>query len=277
MTPSSDGPGARTGRLLVGWLDDKGAQSFGPDAVTLRSLHGEPARAAVALRTENPVPSADAVGPRPALDAHERRLHEADATLRVDGYTLRWVALDDLRVRQIAVALDEDDVAHSDVSADELADVTVPVSVVTPPVAVFDERTTSWILRGARSSLEVVGRFSGPAPSGDPQHLGVGFVISVQPSRLCVLDVDGALVILDGHHRAAALVRAGVTHAPALVRTGTPRDLETGEGVPTREVLGSRPPRLADYFNDEVAVDIAMPATTSIVVLQATELRVPEL
>jgi hypothetical protein len=267
---ASEGSARRRGRLLVGWLDERSAAAYGPAATARLREHGEHARAVVASRA----PIGEFPAPQPWLDAsYEARLREADTTIAELDRRLAWVNLDSLRVRQVAVELVDD--APVPLSHEDLAALTVPVTPVGPPVVAYDERAGAWVLRSDGGSLEVTGRYNGPVEGAGRGTMGFGFIVSAQPSRLEVLEVDGALVLVDGHHRALSLWRAGVRVAPALVRRAMRGELAGDDGVDVDLLLSSRPPRLVDYLDDEVAVELMVTPSTRLIVLQANELKVP--
>lgn len=153
-----------------------------------------------------------------------------------------------------------------------IARVTLPLpSMEQLPVA-FDETKNSWLMSSPNPNLRVVGHFSQPA---GPGLVAYGFVVAMQKSYLQVAGIEGRYFLRDGYHRAYGLLAAGITHAPALVKEFSAFEeaaMPSGLFPPT-VYLGSKPPLLIDYLDNDVAIDTFLPVTTKLIAIQALELN----
>ena len=83
----------------------------------------------------------------------------------------------------------------------------------------------------------------------------LGLMVGYGSNFLNAIELDGRLLLHNGHHRAYALRSAGVTHAPCLLRKVTRRDeLNLVASTDTAADPGfyfkaARPPLLKDFFN----------------------------
>ena len=82
-------------------------------------------------------------------------------------------------------------------------------------------------------------------------------------------------MLVDGYHRAFALLSRGINLAPALVGAiDTAEEFgRLGAGIGVDVFLGDRPPLLPDFLDDEVAAAVDMPVTTRMLVIEAMDLR----
>jgi hypothetical protein len=158
-----------------------------------------------------------------------------------------------------------------------IAALTLPVPAPTPDLpCAFDDVRQTHIISSANPNLRVAGQFSGLQLEIGPglKLPAFGFVVSAFQSYLSVAGVGGRYFLRDGYHRAYGLLRAGITHAPALVRnygsveeTGLPAGM-----LPFGSFMGERPPTLGDYLDDDVCADTFAPITTKMIVIQALQL-----
>jgi hypothetical protein len=153
-----------------------------------------------------------------------------------------------------------------------IAALTLPLPIREPVPVIFDQSKNAWILGSPNPNLRVVGQFN---TSVGPGFSGFGFAIAQQKSYMQVAGVGGRYFLRDGYHRAYGLLAAGITHVPVLVKDfPTFEEAQMPMGLlPQSAYLGERPPLLTDYSNEQVAVDIHVPATTKMIVIQALELN----
>ena len=161
------------------------------------------------------------------LQAVWTALCTADPSLRELGWEPVVADLTQVRALQPVVSLDDPRCEGLDRTASfgRLAEICVPAYPLAVPSTSFDERVSSWVLRGQTSNIQVTGRFSGPVEGAAEGSNGFGFIVSAQPSRLEIVVVDGIPVLRDGYHRAVGLLECGITVVPALLApAGIERD-----------------------------------------------------
>jgi hypothetical protein len=88
-----------------------------------------------------------------------------------------------------------------------------------------------------------------------PTGASVTFVVGAGSPHMTLVEFDGRFLLRDGHHRAVALMAAGITVAPVVVVTWTSyADAATVPGLFAPGVaLGERPSMVADFFDERVS------------------------
>jgi hypothetical protein len=275
----------RPGRALLGWMPAEAAHSIQrPGAADApidpaRVERARLAREAVAMRATG----IDQVGvvrdPPPSLREHVAALRRQapGADFFNEGWKVGIVELARLCAFQTHIHTDErvHDIDHIDPNdLVAIAGVTLPMAVPVDVPIQFDAARNAWILAGPNLNLRLVSNFKGQFQGSMPGATGFGFVVAVVPSLMQVACIDGRYVLRDGYHRACALLRHGITHAPAFVRDfasveelGAP----TAVMLPREAFLGDRPPVVADYLDDAVAGDVDLPEFRKMIVIQALE------
>jgi hypothetical protein len=270
-------PAVRPGRFLAGWLNEHSAAAMSSDCYdTWRRASSTVVE--VARRSE--APDATEVGAVvwPFEDSeYEAQLHRCDPSIAERSLHLAYVDLTTIYASQVTVATDDPRVrdlgAHR--SDREILELCVPLRSVREPAVGFDERANAWIVRSRDSSIEISGRYAGGFEGVDPLAQGFGFIVSAQPSRLLAFTIDNRLVLRDGHHRAVALLARGITRVPALVGVGTLSDFSAHGTLSHQRMSESGAPRLSDYLDDLVSVDMALPRTERVMIFQSTEFELP--
>ena len=150
----------------------------------------------------------------------------------------------------------------------------MPAYPLTVPSTSFDERVSSWVLRGQTSNIQVTGRFAGPVEGTGEGSNGFGFLVSAQPSRLEIVVVEGIPVLRDGYHRAVGLHALGITVVPALL---APAGISAivGEGFELATAIGEHGPRLIDFLDDRVSGAVSITRTKRVLILQALDIELP--
>lgn len=174
------------------------------------------------------------------------------------------VAVDELRVHALS----------RDPTLDEVATVTLPVAPLVLPTTAFDERAQAWVVRSRGASIAVSGRYVAAAESGDPGSQCFGFLVSAQPSRVTVGIHDGRVVLLDGHHRAVALLARGVRRAPVALDRASSMPL-TSDNLGREVIFGPSPPLLCDYLDGDVSLAAVVSRTERVILISATEVDLP--
>ena len=195
----------------------------------------------------------------------ERSLHPVFVDLTTMYASQVTVALDDPRVACLAEVASEQ----------ELLQLCLPLRSENQPAVGFDERANAWIVRSRDATIEISGRYAGGFEGVDPAAQGFGFIVSAQPSRLLAFNVNGRLVLRDGHHRAIGLLDRGVTRVPALVGTGQFRDFTAHGTLSLQRLSEPGAPLLSDYLDDAVSVSMALPRTERVMLFQSTEIELP--
>ena len=279
----------RKARALIGWLpEQEGAlwisgrqMQLVPDPAHIGLCQS--ARALVAARPVGLDQTGFAVDVPTVLHDHigSIRAHPWSAQALLDAGEPRLVDLRKIRAVQPVIHVEDAIKRVESISAADLlgiARVTLPIPPPTPPElpAAFDPVKQTHIFSSANPNLRVLGHFSGipiQGPGG-VVVLGFGFIVAQTISYLCVGGVNGRYFLRDGYHRAYGLLKAGVTHAPALVRDfGSVEEAKLPTGMlPVEAFMGDRPPTLEDYLDDAVGVDTFAPLTTKMIVIQALKL-----
>jgi hypothetical protein len=274
----------RPARALLGWLADEQAYRLlasGRDDATptpgQRALVTS-ARAAVAARAEG-LDQDGAVSPAPA--EHERALRATYPAVFAEGWAVRMVDLSRLCAFQPVVYTDlarERAAAGGDGDVRQLAALTLPTGSPPPLRASFDEKRNAWVIVSSNRNLRLVGRFTAPVPGapvggGTGGTPGFGFVVTIMPSHLQVVELEGRYFLRDGYHRALGLLASGTAIVPALVASFSAiEELAVPGALPQATYTGARPPILPDYLSSDVATGVQLPMSQKMVLVQGMEL-----
>jgi hypothetical protein len=214
--------------------------------------------------------------PPGALARHlaEVQKHQLAAQLLAEGWEPALVDLARVCATQPYIYTDHAVERSMEARADDpvaLAKVTLPLPGTASLRATFDPRRQAFVFSSSNTNLRVVDRFEQQI---EPGVAGYGFVVRVTPSFLLVAAVNGRYILRDGYHRAYGLMKLGIRVVPALVRQfEAAEQLPVPAGMLPQDVyLGDRAPQLCDYLDDTVAVEVELPATKKIVVVQGLEL-----
>ena len=153
-----------------------------------------------------------------------------------------------------------------------LAGISLPLTAPVGEIgATFDEAQQTWIIKSDSSNLRITGRFGGEV---EQDVLGFGFLASIVPSFVSVVECGGRHILRDGYHRGCRLLAAGVVRVPAFVRhLETLDEFSFRHGMLPAEVYGGdRPPTLADYQDDLLAEDVWLPKNRRTIVIRGSEL-----
>lgn len=274
------GPALLPARALLGWFSDKqargsfNAQRRDAELTDEQRRVLEQARAQVAARPPYQVPPA-VVAPCPeVLHEHRAALYAAErfGAMRNEGWEIAIVDLERVCVVQPTVLADPDPRVKEGLDPDDLAalaKITLPMP--DPEVLPYqiDSAKNVAMLSSPNPNLRVVGFRVQRTGQGSL----IGFVVDIAASYVQVAEFGGRFVLTDGTHRAASLVRRGISRVPALTRKfmhGENLGLAKSVLSPAT-YLGERPPQVGDYWDAAVSAAIGLPRTRKLVLIQGLE------
>jgi hypothetical protein len=269
----------RPGRTLIGWMSPGAAEAA--LAGQRQSELGRPEhqqRAALARRAaEQRRPS---VGTKDVVIDLPPELEASQATLAEDhrlaaafaaGMRLALVDLRRVCAVQSGVVTDQ---AVPDLDPDDLeAMVAFTVRVPAQPKLEiqYDSGRRAWIILAPDFNLRIVGEFKTEFEDG---AVGLGFQVRELGTSVRVVHYQDRFLLIDGYHRAVALLARGIHVVPALVGGVEISDLLGGAGgIRPEAFLGDRPPLLPDFWDDEVSAEVQIPAETRVLIVEALDIR----
>jgi hypothetical protein len=278
----------RTARVLLGWLPPKDAvsQLLGrsptpQDDLTAVNQMIVTARSAVALRPATAIGDPVVPGDRALLDQVAER-PEVRASFADVPWRIEWVDLTQVLSVQKMIMTDGLDlrvaVATRDPAA--LVELCLPAAQPVPPLGAFsDQGGHGFALSSLNPNLRVVGSnvaeaLVSPSPQVPPQKMqAFTFFVSMGASYVQVARYQGRSFLRDGYHRAAGLLRAGVTRIPAVVVDAPSfQFVASAPSLFDHEVaFGDKAPKLADFWDDSVSADALQAAVRKVVRLRAEE------
>ena len=121
-------------------------------------------------------------------------------------------------------------------------------------------------------AADVVGytRLMGEDETGTLLHLNLVWAEIFNPT---VARYRGRHFLIDGYHRAAGLLRAGITTVPCVfIEAQSFEQVVSMPGLFTYEtVFADRPPRLVDFWDPEVSDDVVRPAVRKVIRVRGDE------
>jgi hypothetical protein len=276
---------------LIGWLSDQ--------------------EAAAALLGRNPMPGEDisshlavsaecraTVQRRPAFrnaDAIVQRDFPGlkDVALRQDVIAtlgiLKWrPAVVDLRrvlTFQKVIHVDGLDARLGELGDDKsLLELCIPTDQPAPPMGAFtDQDGKGFTVSSFNPNLRIAGGQISEAqvsqsPGLSPVKMqAITLLVFMGASFLQVVRYKDRSFIRDGYHRAAGLIRREIFEVPCILIDAKSFDeVGAAPGAFSYEVLyGDRPPRLSDFWNDEVSREIQQVAVRKVVRVTGEEFVVP--
>jgi hypothetical protein len=278
----------RSARVLLGWLPPKDAvrQLLGRSPLPQDDLSGveqmiASARSAVAQRPATIIGEPVVAGDRALLDQVAGR-PEVRASFAEVLWRIEWIDLTQVLSVQKMITTDGLDLRVAQATGDlaSLVELCLPAVQPVPPLGAFgDPDGHGFALSSLNPNLRVVGSnvaeaLVSPSPQVPPQKMqAFTFLVSMGASYVQVARYQGRSFLRDGYHRAAGLLRAGVTHIPAVVIDAPSFQFVTSApGLFDHEVAFSdRVPKLSDFWDDSVSADALQPAVRKVVRLRAEE------
>jgi len=277
----------RPARALIGWMSEPEALTalLGRNPIPTDDLGSFRSMAAAARRSVEALPrrpfdSAVVDDADPQLASTQSR---EDVAANFPGLDWRAAFVDLRKVIsfQKIIAVDglEDRLAGAASSAG-LLDLCVPPTQPAHPLGAFnDPDQKGFTIASTNPNLRVAGAQVGAAEvspqPGTPtvRMQAVTFLVHMGTSYLQVVEYRGRSFVRDGYHRAAGLLRRGITTVPCIYITA--QSFEQVGLVPgsfTYESLfGDHPPFVSDFWDNSVSADIEIPAVRKIVRVRAEE------
>jgi hypothetical protein len=152
------------------------------------------------------------------------------------------------------------------------------------PIGIFtDPDKRGFAISSINPNLRIVGTNVSAAdlstPGGPVEVQAVTFLVNFGSSFVNVARSEGRYFLRDGYHRAAALLRAGISRVPCVVFDADPMSepLVPGTDIFSGEIrFGDRPPLLTDFFDPTVSDEIAQPATRKVLRIRGEEFFVQD-
>ena len=278
----------RSARVLLGWLPPKDAvsQLLGrnpapQDDLTAANQMIARARSAMATRPPtvivDPVTAGDRALLNPIAERPEVRASFADVPWRIE-----WIDLTQVLSVQKMITTDGLDLRVTEATGDTaaLVELCLPAAQPVPPLGAFgDQDGHGFSLSSLNPNLRIVGSnvteaLVSPSPQVPPQKMqAFTFFVNMGASYIQVARYQGRSFLRDGYHRAAGLLRAGVTRIPAVVIDAPSfQFVASAPGLFDHEVAFSdRAPKLSDFWDESVSADVLQPAVRKVVRLRAEE------
>ena len=278
----------RSARVLLGWLPEQDAirQLLGrnptpQDELTAISQAITSAHAAVQRRPATTISDPVIERDRSFLDEVAAR-PEVRAGFPDVPWRVEWVDLTRVLSVQKMITTDGLDLRVAEAANDPaaLVELCLPAAQPVPPLGAFgDHDGHGFSLSSVNPNLRVAGSqvqeaLVSPSPDVPPQKMqAFTFFVSMGSSYVQVARYQGRSFLRDGYHRAAGLLRAGVSLVPAVVIDAPSFQFITSTpGLFDHEVAFSeRAPKLTDFWDDSVAADALQPAVRKVVRIRADQ------
>lgn len=276
-------------RALIGWLDDEEGVRFllgrvpkpTDDIAPLQELIAKRRAAVAARETYAPVNPLIDPASQSGLDVVAAR-PEVQATFQPHRWRVALANLEHVLAFQKTIKTEDLDRRLAPVveDADKLLELCLPTEQPAPPQGAFgDADGKGFTISSQNPNLRIVGGqlheadvSAGPGGSSMTMQ-AITLLVNFGTSYLQVAHYNGRYFLRDGYHRAAGLIRAGITVVPCIfIDARSFEEVNPGQGMFTYETMfGPRPPRLIDFWDDEVASDIKQPAIRKVIRVRGEE------
>jgi hypothetical protein len=278
----------RRARVLLGWLTPQEGviQLLGrapkPDD-DLTEVQATIARARSAVARRRPTPIVDPVvpGDRTLLDQVARR-PELRAAFPDVQWRLEWVDLTTVLAVEKSITAEGLDARVAAAAADPatLVELCMPAGQPESPTgANRDIDGHGYALSSLNPNLHIVGSnvseaMVSPSPDVPPLKMqAFTFFVSLGAGYIQVAIYQGRPFLRDGYHRAAGLLRAGITRVPAVVIDAPSYQyIAVAHGLFDHEVAFSdHAPTLADFWDETVSADVLQRPLRRVIRLRADQ------
>lgn len=280
-------------RVLTAWLSDQeavlsllGRQPASQEELAEVSQKVAACKAALAARPAfSPTSPVVDAGDDPTLQVIKAR-PDICATFANFSWYPAMVDLREVLAFQKAISVEglEARLASAHSGREQLLDLCLPTDQPIPPSAVTGELGgKGFTVSSLNPNLRIAGSQVGVAevnrgPDLPPAHMqALMFLVSMGTSYLQVAHYKDRYFIRDGYHRAAGLLREHIDIVPCILIEARNFDEVTGppQGFLSFEILfGDHPPRLADFWDDEIAHTVLRPATRKVIRVRGDEFDV---
>lgn len=278
----------RSARVLLGWLPQEEAirQLLGRNPVPQDDLTAinemfANARAAMLHRPTTEITDPIVTGDRSLLDQVAAR-SEVRASFADVQWRVEWVDLTRVLSVQKMITTDGLDLRVAGAADDPaaLVELCLPAAQPLPLLGAFgDHDGHGFTLSSLNPNLRVVGShvqeaLVSPSPDVPPQKMqAFTFFVSMGASYVQVAQYQGRFFLRDGYHRAAGLLRAGITEVPTVVVDApTFHFVASTPGLFDHEVAFSHwAPMLTDFWDDSVSADAVQPTVRKVVRVRAEQ------
>jgi hypothetical protein len=214
--------------------------------------------------------------PAPEIGSYLATFRQSASGFFDEGFRLCTVDLSKVYAIQPTTFVDylaEEISALSPGDAQRIAAVTLPIETQVEMSVAPDPAQKTITLSSPNLNLKLLGLQAQPGAGG-------GCVMSFQAgavnSILQVARLNGRYFCRDGHTRAVQLLRHRIVRVPALLKEfSSYSEVAPNPNLfPEAVSLGTNPPTLADFLDDQVAADVWLPTTKRAVVVSATEVEI---
>ncbi len=164
-------------------------------------------------------------------------------------------------------------------SKEELFELCIPTNQPLPPAgAIVDQDGKGFTISSLNPNLRITGsQASGMQTNPNLPTVGaiaITLLVSMGSPYLQVVHYNGRYFIRDGYHRACGLVHANMNIVPCIVINAQSFEQAVPQPqmfLPYDVLFGEHPPRLADFWDDEVSCDVERPATRKVIRIRGDE------
>ena len=293
---NTEPPGDEIHRTLTGWLaEDEGIQFLLGRAPTpeedLTGLRERLANRRQAVASREPFREVDAVV-APADPASLEAI-AARPDLQAAFSNLTWqVAMVDLGAvlsaqKAVRLAGIEERVSGVGNDLEALLALCLPSEQPSSPARAFADVDGKGVTMSSSNpnlrlaGMQVVQPAGGAGSAGQQgqqdgltaQQEGLMVVVQLKTSYLQVAHYQGRYFLVDGYHRAAGLLRSGITVVPSILFDADSFEqvLPTAGLFSYETVFGERPPRLVDFWDATVSDDVSRPSVRKVIRVRGDE------
>jgi hypothetical protein len=278
----------RSARVLLGWLPQEeairqllGRNPVPQDDLTATNEMFANTQAAMLHRPPTVISDPIVTGDRSLLDQVAER-SEVRAGFADMRWRVEWVDLTRVLSVQKMITTDGLDLRVAEAVDDPaaLVELCLPAAQPLPPLGAFgDHDGHGFTLSSLNPNLRVVGSnvqeaLVSPSPDVPRQKMqAFTFFVNMGASYVQVAQYQGRSFLRDGYHRAAGLLRAGITEVPAVVIDAPAfHFVASTPSLFDHEVAFSeRAPMLTDFWDDSVSADALQPAVRKVVRVRAEQ------
>jgi hypothetical protein len=265
----------RPARTLIGWLDPEEAvltqarrqtQEVKPEY----ELRARQARLVAGARRFSVDPRSVVTEAPPVLHAFKAEFegHPRAELMMAEGWRVALVDLRGVVAMQPSVLTDTQ---VPEVDAEDFAALAAFTLGMPPSLNLnvqYEKERRAWIIVAPTPNFRIEQQFETEVDG----NLGLGFTVRLHPSFLSIVRIRDRYVLKDGYHRSVALLARGINVVPAIVRDGSVEDIGGRPGMfPAAVLLGTSPPVIPDYLDDDVSAVTALPQTRRLIVIQGLE------